>query len=169
VNAVSELDSDALAGWEARCRSLGLRVTAPRRGILTAMLRLDQSIDAVTLLQAAREHHAGTRIGTIYRFLRELEQLGLVHAETQPHSRCRWRLRDFPQGAAEQGAGSIRAMLRQVQSVLRDLEKLGLADALQTPRPTIATPAARPANHTSANASFDTMREIAERLGYRLA
>jgi Ferric uptake regulator family len=169
VNAVSEVGSDALADWEARCKSLGLRVTAPRRGILTAMLRLDQSIDAVMLLQAAREHHAGTSIGTIYRFVRELEQLGLAHAEAQPHSRCRWRLRDSPPGAAEQTPGNIRVMLRQVQRFLRDLEKLGLADALQTPQPTIATPVTRPANHTPANASLDTLREIAEHLGYRLA
>jgi AcrR family transcriptional regulator len=169
VNAVSEADSDALATWEARCKSLGLMMTAPRRAILIAMLGLDQSIDAVTLLQAAREYHAGTSIGTIYRFLRELEQLGLVYIETQPHSRCRWRLCDSPLTAPEQGPGNIRAMLRQVQGFLRDLEKLGLAEALQTPRPTLVTPATRPANHPPVDASLDTMREIAERLGYRLA
>jgi AcrR family transcriptional regulator len=163
------MDSDALAGWEARCKSLGLLVTAPRRAILTAMLRLDQSLDAVTLLQAAREHHAGTSIGTVYRFLRELEQLGLVYIEAQPHSRSRWRLRDLPQAAPERAPGNLREMLQQVQSFLRDLEKLGLAEALQMPRPTLATPATRPANHAPFDASLDTMQEIAERLGYRLA
>ena len=168
MNAVSEVDS-ALAAWEARCKSQGLLVTAPRRAILTAMLRLDQSIDAVTLLQAAREHHAGTSIGTVYRFLRELEQLGLVYIEAQPHSRCHWRLRDSPQAIPEQTPGTIREMLRQVQSFLRDLEKIGLAEALQTPRPTLAAPAIRPANHAPADASHDTLREIAEHLGYRLA
>jgi Fe2+ or Zn2+ uptake regulation protein len=165
VNAVSEVDSNALAAWEARCKSLGLLVTAPRRAILTSLLRLDQSLDAVTLLQAAREHHPGTSIGTVYRFLRELEQLGLVYTEAQPHSRCRWRLRDSPQVTPEQSPAVIRAMLRQVQSFLRDLEKLGLAEALQTPQHTLEMPASRPVNH----APVDTLREIAERLGYRLA
>jgi Fe2+ or Zn2+ uptake regulation protein len=169
VNAVSEVDSDALVAWEARCKALGLLMTAPRRAILTAMLRLDHAHDAVTLLQAAREHHAGTSIGTIYRFLRELEQLGLVHTQTQPHSRCRWRLRDSPHATPEQTPDDIRAMLWQVHSFLRDLEKLGLAEALQTPQPTLAAPATRPANYAPVDASIDTMREIAGRLGYRLA
>jgi hypothetical protein len=169
VNAVSEVNSDALAGWEARCKSLGLLVTAPRRAILTAMLRLDPSIDAVTLLQAAREHHAGTSIGTVYRFLRDLEQLGLVYIEAQPHSRSRWRLLNAPQAAPERTPGNIREMLQQLQSFLRDLEKLGLAEALQTPRPTLPIPTTRPSNHAPVDASPDTMREIAERLGYRLA
>jgi Fe2+ or Zn2+ uptake regulation protein len=169
VNAVSEADSDALATWEARCKSLGLMMTAPRRAILIAMLGLDQSIDAVTLLQAAREYHAGTSIGTVYRFLRELEQLGLVYIEAQPHSRSRWRLRDSPQAAPERSPGNIQEMLQQVQSFLRDLEKLGLAEALQTPRPSLESPATRPANHAPVEASLVTMREIAERLGYRLA
>ena len=165
MNAVSEVDSNALAAWEARCKSLGLLVTAPRRAILTSLLRFDQSLDAVTLLQAAREHHAGTSIGTVYRFLRELELLGLVYTEAQPNSRCRWRLRDSPQVPPEQSPAVIRAMLRQVQSFLRDLEKLGLAEGLQTPQHTLEKPASRPVNH----APVDTLREIAERLGYPLA
>jgi AcrR family transcriptional regulator len=148
---------------------MGLLMTAPRRAILSAMLRLDEPIDAVTLLQEAREHHAGTSIGTVYRFLRELEQLGLVYIEAQPHSRCHWRLLDSPQAAPEQTPGNIREMLRQMQSFLRDLEKLGLAEAMQAPQPTLNTPATRPANHEQVDASLDTMREIAERLGYRLA
>jgi hypothetical protein len=164
VNAVTEVDSAALVAWEAYCKSLGLLVTAPRRGILSAMLRLEESIDAVTLLQAAREHHAGTCIGTVYRFLLELEQLGLVCIEAQPHSRYRWRLRDSPQIAPKQTPGNIRKILRQVQNFLRNLEKLGLAEVLQTTGSANATPATRPANHAPVN----TMREIAERLGYRL-
>jgi hypothetical protein len=169
VNAVSEVDSDALAVWEARCKSLGLLVTAPRRAILTSLLQLDQSLDAVALLQAARQHHAGTSIGTIYRFLRELEQLGLVCIEAQPHTRSRWRLRDSPPTALDQTPGNIRAMLRQVQTFLRDLEKLGLAEALQTPRPAIETSVPKTPNHPPIDATRDTLREIAERLGYRLA
>jgi DNA-binding transcriptional regulator YhcF (GntR family) len=168
VNAVSEVDSEALAAWQARCKSLGLLMTAPRRAILSAMLRLDQSLDAVALLQEAREHHAGISIGTVYRFLRELEQLGLVQTEIKPHSRCRWRLRGSPRDAPEPTPGDIRTMLRQVQSFLHDLEKLGLAEALQTPRPTFAVPATGQANHAPLDPSLDSMREIAERLGYRL-
>jgi Fe2+ or Zn2+ uptake regulation protein len=168
VNAVSDADGDALPHWEACCKSLGLLVTAPRRAILMAMLRTDQTVDAVTLLQAAREHHAGTSIGTVYRFLRELEQLGLVRTLTQPHSRCRWHLSDSPQGLPDASV-NIRLMLRQVQSFLRDLEKLGFAEAMQMSRHTVTTAALGQAKPTAADPSIDTMREIAERLGYRLA
>jgi len=169
VNAVSEADSAALVAWEVRCKSRGLLMTAPRRAILTAMLGLEQAHDAVTLLQAAREHHAGTSIGTIYRFLRELEQLALVRTETQPHRRCRWRLHDVPLDAAEQTPDNIRVMLQQMQGFLREMEKLGFAEALQTPSPTVASPATGQAHHASTRPASDAMREIAERLGYRLA
>jgi len=168
VNVVSDTGGDALTHWEARCKSLGLLVTAPRRAILMAMLRIDQTVDAVTLLQAAREHHAGTSIGTVYRFLRELEQLGLVRTLTQPHSRCRWHLSDSPQGLPE-APGNIRLMLRQIQSFLRDLEKLGLAEASQMPRHTVTTALFGQAKPTAADPAVDTLRAIAERLGYRLA
>ena len=168
MNVVSDTVGDALTHWEARCKSLGLLMTAPRRAILMAMLRIDQTVDAVTLLQAAREHHAGTSIGTVYRFLRELEQLGLVRTLTQPHSRCRWHLSDSPQGLPE-APGNIRLMLRQIQSFLRDLEKLGLAEASQMPRHTVTTALFGQAKPTAADPAVDTLRAIAERLGYRLA
>ena len=168
MNVVSDTGGDALTHWEARCKSLGLLVTAPRRAILMAMLRIDQTVDAVTLLQAAREHHAGTSIGTVYRFLRELEQLGLVRTLTQPHSRCRWHLSDSPQGLPE-ASGNIRLMLRQIQSFLRDLEKLGLAEAFQSSRQSVTTGAIGQAKQAAIDPSIDTMREIAEHLGYRLA
>ena len=161
MNAVSEAARAALVAWEARCKSLGLLMTASRRAILSAMLRLDQAHDAVALLHAAREHHAGTSIGTVYRFLRELKQLALVHAETQPHGRCRWRLYDLPHDAAEHASDNVRAMLQQVQGFLQELEKLGLAEALQMPHPAPTSPATAQASHASASAAANSMREIA--------
>jgi hypothetical protein len=43
VRIVAETESSALPEWEARCKSQGLLMTAPRRAILSAMLRSDQA------------------------------------------------------------------------------------------------------------------------------
>lgn len=164
VNVVSETGGNALAVWEARCKSLGLLMTAPRRAILTAMLQPGATHDAVTLLQAAREHHAATSIGTVYRLLRELEQLGLVHVQAQAHGRCRWRLHDSPQAVPEQAAGNRRSMLRQVRRFLRELEKLGFAEA----HPTAQATGTRPTT-PHPDSTINLLHEVAERFGYRLA
>lgn len=172
MNIVTETGSEALAAWEARCQSHGLLMTAPRRAILTAMSTLDAPRDAVTLLQAAREHHAATSMGTVYRLLRELEQCGLAYAHAQPHARLRWQLADSHQTNAmlpHQSLGNLRVMRRQLQNFLRDLENIGLAEA----RPTQPVPPASAArietNLPSTTATFDVLRTIAEHLGYRLA
>ena len=166
VSAVTETARVALAAWEARCKSLGLLMTAPRRAILAALLsQPGMPRDAVTLLQAARAHHPATSIGTIYRLLRELEQLGLVHVQAQPHGRCRWRLQDASLPASAKAPGNVRSMLRQVRRFLHELEKLGFAEA-QTTRHGSRT---RPVAPAAIDPTVNLLHEIAERFGYRLA
>lgn len=139
-------------------------MTAPRRAILTAMLQLDTASDAVALLQAARLQHAATSIGTVYRLLRELEQLRLVHVQAQPHGRSRWRLQESSQTHART-PGNVHLMLQQVRRFLRELEIIGAIEALSTPR---TTPAIGQDDHKP-DAVTDLLCEIAERFGYRLA
>ena len=169
MNAVTETGSDALLTWEARCKSLGLLITVPRRAILAAMLELGTAHDAVTLLQTAREHHAATSLGTVYRLLRELEQRGLAQVQVPAHGRCHWRLQDAPETAPEQAPGNVRSMVKQVQNFLRELEKLGFAEAQPAARKSIAVPVSRLASHSPVDPTVDLLQSIAERFGYRLA
>ncbi|WP_239949360.1 transcriptional repressor [Dyella terrae] len=164
---MTETACDALLAWEARCKSLGLLMTAPRRAILIAMLEFGTAHDAVTLLQAAREHHAATSLGTVYRLLRELEQLGLVQAHAPAHGRCHWRLHDSHSTTPEPAPGNVRIMVKQVQHFLRELEKLGFAEAQPAVYSSVAVP--RLANHSPVDPTVDLLQSIAERLGYRLA
>ena len=114
----------ALAGWAACCREHGLAFTAPRQAIVRALLEADGALDAVGVLQAARGFHAGTSLGTTYRFLRELELHGLARAQPQPHGRMRWRL---PAVQASAGDDKLRPLLAQLRHILRELERLGFA------------------------------------------
>jgi hypothetical protein len=125
VDARTDAALPALASWEARCREHGLAFTAPRRAILRVRLEARAPLDAVAVLQGAREVHPGTSLGTTYRFLRELELHGLARAQPQPHGRMRWQLAVGPQPVADE----LRPLLLQLRHVLRELERLGLADA----------------------------------------
>lgn len=131
-------------------------LTAARTAILRALLAQTEARDAVPLLQAAQRHHAATSIGTVYRFLRELEQRGLVNAYAQAHARMRWQLRDESLAKTAPATGDIRRMLTQAQDFLRTLERLGLAQA---------TPCATPPD---SDRTLAVLHEIAGQLGYRL-
>jgi Fe2+ or Zn2+ uptake regulation protein len=169
VNAVTETGSEALATWEELCQSFGLLMTAPRRAILNAMSTTDAPRDAVTLLQAAREHHAATSMGTVYRLLRELEHHGLACAQARPHARLRWCLADVPHkdDLSRAGSNSPRVVQQQVQSFLHHLEKLGLAEAsaAQSAPPALAKGVIANRSFTT---TFNLLQAIAEHLGYRL-
>lgn len=151
----------ALASWETRCKAHGLSVTMPRRAILHALLNLDNAHNAVAVLQAAREHHPGTSLGTVYRFLRELEQAGLVQTQAQARGRMRWKLQE-PTAAA---TDDIRLMLQQMRHFLHELERLGLADAV-LPQDAASVQATAIAANPS---NTDMLRRIAGHFSYRLA
>jgi Fe2+ or Zn2+ uptake regulation protein len=150
---------DAFVHWQQRCKAQGLALTASRNAILHALLTQSEAQDAVPLWQAAQVHHAATRIGTVYRFLRELEQRGLVDAYAQAHGRMRWQLRDETLSAAAQGAGEIRQMVAQMQDFLRTLEHMGLAEITNAPEPALLPGSDR---------TLAVLHEIAGHLGYRL-
>lgn len=145
------------SAWEARCKAGGLRLTAPRQAILAALLEQNDAGDAVVLLTAAQRHYPPTRIGTVYRFLRELEQLRLAQALAQPHGRTHWQLRPPPDADAPAG-GEIQPMLARLKDFLSELEQLELADR-QLP--------ADAAGATIAPA-LQLLQRVADRLGYRL-
>ncbi len=148
---------DALGVWEARCKAHGLTITPSRRAILAAMLQGAGTGDAVAWLLAAQEHHAATSLNTVYRFLRDMEQRGLVDVQATPRARCRWRLRNL--------SPTIEAddMLRQLQAFLHGREVPGFATPMapaETLSVAISSPDAPPAWHL--------LQRIAERLGYGL-
>lgn len=158
----TETIDDALIALQHRCKAQGLVLTSSRNAILSALLEQHEARDAVPLLQAAQAHHTQTSIGTVYRFLRELEQRGLVDAHVQPHGRTRWHLRDMALTDAAPTAGDIRSMVAQVRAFLKTLEQLGLTEDNDS------------ANTASEHFTNDPrrtlamLREIAEHLGYRL-
>jgi hypothetical protein len=56
-------------------------------------------------------------------------------------------------------------MVQQVQSFLRDLERLGLAEPSAVPDARAKTEIIRP----TASATFELLRSLAEHVGYRIA
>lgn len=81
----------------------GLRATLPRLAIWQSLCDADDEPDAVELLRRASIIEPRTSLGTVYRFLRELEQRGLAASRPIAHQRARWRL-----GPADEAAASPR-------------------------------------------------------------
>lgn len=72
------------------CAAAGLRTTAPRRAILAALHDAPAPTDAVALMRQACGFDRSVRIGTVYRFLRDLERLHLIAAVSHAQGRLRW-------------------------------------------------------------------------------
>lgn len=70
----------------------GLRATPPRLAIWAVLREADDEPDAVDVLRRAQSREARTSLGTVYRFLRELELRGLASSRPVSHERSRWRL-----------------------------------------------------------------------------
>ena len=71
---------------------VGMRATPPRVAIWQALHDASEEPDAVELLCRAQLIEPRTSLGTVYRFLRELEQHGLASSRAIAHQRSRWRL-----------------------------------------------------------------------------
>jgi len=67
--------------------------------------------------------------------------------------------------AVTEAHGDALAMVQQVQSFLRDLERLGLAEPSAVPDARAKTKIIRP----TASATFQLLRSLAEHVGYRIA
>ncbi|WP_201315853.1 transcriptional repressor [Dyella sp. EPa41] len=70
----------------------GLRATPPRLAIWQVLHETNDEPDAVAVLRRAQLLEPRTSLGTVYRFLRELELLGLASSRPVPHERARWKL-----------------------------------------------------------------------------
>jgi len=89
------------AAWSdahAALAQAGLRATPPRLAIWQVLHEANDEPDAVDVLRRAQSLEPRTSLGTVYRFLRELEMLGLASCRAVSHERSRWKL----------GAGSAR-------------------------------------------------------------
>jgi len=71
---------------------VAMRATPARLAIWRALREAGDEPDAVELMRRARALEPRTSLGTVYRFLRELEQHGLASSRPVPHERSRWRL-----------------------------------------------------------------------------
>ena len=70
----------------------GMRATPPRLAIWQVLHEANDEPDAVELMCRAQVLESRTSLGTVYRFLRELEQHGLASSRVVAHERARWRL-----------------------------------------------------------------------------
>lgn len=108
------VNSENLDNWQQRCKAAGLQMTAPRRAVLAALVAQQDAVDAVALLFQAREHYPRASIGTVYRFMRELEQHALVQVRSEAHGRIHWRLIGTAHPAAPTSDMDALAVLRQI-------------------------------------------------------
>lgn len=162
----TESIEETLGAWQQRCKAQGLTLTASRQAILRALVEQEVARDAVPLLQAAQRHYADVSIGTVYRFLRELERRGLIQAQLQPHARTLWRLRKDATFNATQSTGDVHRMLATVQDFLRTLEHMGLAESVGASKVGADKYTHYSAPHS--DRTFAVLNDIAERFGYRL-
>lgn len=74
----------------------GLRATPPRLAIWQVLRDAGDEPDAADVLRRARSLEPRTSLGTVYRFLRELELLGLATSRPAPNKGLRWKLNSTP-------------------------------------------------------------------------
>ncbi|GAB2572760.1 hypothetical protein ISP15_04010 [Dyella jejuensis] len=158
----AEAIEEVFGDWQQRCKAQGLTLTVSRRAMLRACVEAQAACDAVSLLVAAQRYHPGVSIGSVYRFLRELNRRGLLQAQAQPHARTLWQLRHPASTDAAQDAGDIRRLLLQVQDLLHALEHRGLHEQTDAGG---ALPAPD-AGH--GDAAYTLLQGIAAQFGYRL-
>lgn len=88
IDAMPALPGDA----HAVLAQAGLRATPPRLAIWRVLRDANDEPDAVDVLRRAQSLEPRTSLGTVYRFLRELESLGLAKSRPVAHQRSRWQL-----------------------------------------------------------------------------
>ena len=69
----------ALTAAEARCVSLGERMTAPRRRVLELLLQAGEAVKAYDLIARFGDDGQPAKPPTVYRALEFLERKGLAH------------------------------------------------------------------------------------------
>ena len=102
------MSSSVVCAFEARLRSVGLRVTAPRLAVLHELQRLAHA-DADTLAGAVREHHRAVSTQAVYDVLRVLTERGLTRRIEPSGSPARYedRVGDNHHHLVCRGCGAI--------------------------------------------------------------
>lgn len=90
----------------------GLRATPPRLAIWTVLHEANDEPDAVDVLRRAQSLEPRTSLGTVYRFLRELELLGLASSRPVSHERSRWRLGHASDAMPTRDSAAVAAVAR---------------------------------------------------------
>ena len=90
---------------------VGMRATSPRVAIWRVLHAADDEPDAVALLTRAQQVEPRTSLGTVYRFLCELEQHGLASSRAVAHGRSRWRV-DSSEPSSPRNAEALAAIAR---------------------------------------------------------
>lgn len=63
---------------QKRLREEGLRLTAPRRAVVTALAEAERALSFQEILTMARNYHPSLSLATVYRVIGILQRLGLV-------------------------------------------------------------------------------------------
>lgn len=79
---------DSLELVRERLREAGLRLTAPRRAVVTALAASERALNLQELLTTARCHHPSLSLATVYRAIELLQRLGLVRRVHLEGQRC---------------------------------------------------------------------------------
>ena len=77
---------------EAMCRSKGLRITGPRRIIISVISEMADYPDMVELHRRIQAVNSRVSLSTVYRNLRQLVEAGIVIRHTLEHGRSRYEL-----------------------------------------------------------------------------
>lgn len=77
---------------EAMCRSQGLRITGPRRIIISVISEIADYPDMVELHQRIQAVNRRISLSTVYRNLRQFVEAGIVIRHTLEHGRSRYEL-----------------------------------------------------------------------------
>lgn len=94
----------------------GLRATPPRLAIWTVLHQANDEPDAVDVLRRAQSLEPRTSLGTVYRFLRELELLGLASSRPVSHERSRWRLGHVSDAMPSRDSAALAAVAQLAAS-----------------------------------------------------
>jgi Fur family ferric uptake transcriptional regulator len=87
---MAETQPSTSADIQQLLAQVGLRATPPRVAIVHVLRDAMDDPDALTLLCRAQRIEPRTSLGTVYRFLRELEQHKLASSRPVAHERALW-------------------------------------------------------------------------------
>ena len=94
VGTVGHVPGPSVDDLVSRLRAAGVRMTAPRRMALTALIESGSHVTAETLLQRVRQDHPEVSPSSIYRTMDLLADLGIVEHVHLGHGAAQYHLAD---------------------------------------------------------------------------